>query len=306
MAIITIGNNHLTKTLQPGWTVNDDTYGLFTGVCTFEIDESLAYPTSEHLPFVGQAHPINVWNFMKADKISYKQMGGSKMAVSVTYIGIYGSGTGIIGRTKPNVQGTSGTSTEPIELHENFFKAPAAVGDPPVAVYTGIPIAGVGTGTTTPTIAPEYPKSSIVITPGKPPEYYTGNHGSQFTNDKNGKFVGFFDPAYPAFYGKKSYMNPVNSWTGFVYTTSMDDALWMKKRNCCVIANATSGTGTYVGAVQVLPPEYGSSWTAASGYQQLLLTNVGIEKFSASIYKITYTIRFSADGFPGEVYAQTR
>lgn len=306
MALITIGNNHLTATLQDGWTIQDDTYGLYTGVCTFEIDSSLAYPGSEYLPIVGTPHPIAAWSFMKADKISYKRMSGQKMSVSVTYVGILGTGVGVIGRTKPNVQGSTGTSTEPIENHENFYKSPSPVGDPPVSIYTGTPIAGVGTGSTTPTIAPEYSLSPLTIQAGETPKYYKGNHGAHFVAGNGGKFVGFIDPAYPYFYGKKSYLASVNSWTGVVYTSSIDDALWMKSRNCCVIANATAGTGTYVGAVQVLPPEYGSSWTAPSGYQQIILTNVGIEKFSTSVYKITYTIRFSADGFPGEIYAQTR
>lgn len=296
MALITIGNNHLAKVLQEGYTIDDDSYGLFTGTCVFEIDQGQVGPDSEYIPNPGDAHPDSRYNFMLADKRKRVFGSGNKVRVSVTYVGVYYQsdyGEGVINITYPQAGGTDGTSTEPVENHPHFWKAVMNGDDP---VYGGAPIAGVGTGTTDP-IAPNFPVSSRPKLAGDKNTYYQGNHGSQFTDAKGSRFLGFADPAFPKFYGKKSYLARVTSWTGVLYTTST--AFMNDLRN----HNLTTMTTNMVSGVKVLPDYYGSTFTAADGSPQLLIMNVGVERYSLNVYKITYTIRYNVDGFPNEIYA---
>lgn len=296
MALITIGNNHLAATLQPDYTIDDDSYGLFTGTCVFEIDQGQVAPDSEYIPNPGDPHPDARYNFMYADKRKRVFGSGSKARVSVTYVGVYFTsdyGEGTVQVTYPQATGTDGNSTEPIENHPHFWKE---VMDGDDFVYGGDPIAGVGTGTTDP-IAPIFPASTRPVAPGDKNTLYVGNHGAHFVDKDGSKFLGFMVPAFPKFYGKKSYLSRVTSWTGVIYTTSTAVANDIRNKNLCTMnTNAVNG-------IKILPDYYGSTFNAADGSPQLLLTNVGTERYSTKVYKITYTIRYNVDGFPTEVYA---
>lgn len=296
MPLITIGNNHLSATLQEGYTIDDDSYGLFTGTCVFEISQEQVAANSEYIPNPGDAHPDARYNFMFADKRKRVFGSGKKARVSVTYVGVQTQSTygeGVVYVTYPQAAGTEGTSTEPIENHPHFWKA---VMDGDDAVFGGAPIAGVGTGTTSP-IAPIYPASTRTLQPNDKNTYYVGNHGAHFIDSKGTKFVGFLDPAFPKFYGKKSYLGRVTSWTGVIYTTSTAVMNDISNRNLSTM------TTNKINGIRILPDYYGSTFTAADGSPQLLLTNVATERFSTKVYKITYTIRYNQDGFPTEVYA---
>lgn len=299
MALITIGNNHLGATLQEGYTIDDDSYGLFTGTCVFEISQEQVAPNSEYIPNPGDPHPDSRYAFMLADKRKRVFGSGKKARVSVTYVGVYFAATygeGTIYVTYPQATGTDGTSTEPIENHPHFWKD-VSVGDPPVPVYGGSPIAGVGTGEDNPTIAPIFPESTRPQQPQDTKKYFQGNHGSQFIDALGSRFVGFADPAFPKFYGKKSFLNRVTSWSGVIYTTSTDFMNEVRNKNCSLM------TTNKIEGIRILPDYYGTEFNAADGTPQLLLTNVATERFSQSVYKITYTIRYNIDGFPTEVYA---
>ena len=297
MALITIGNNHQTAVLQEGYTIDDDSYGLFTGTCVFEIDESKVGPASEDIPNPGDEHPDARYNFMFADKRKRIFGSGKKARVSVTYVGVLTQSTygeGVVYVTYPQAAGTEGTSTEPIENHPHFWKEVMSGDD---FVFGGDPIAGVGSGTTTPTIAPNFPASTRTLQPNDKNTYYVGNHGSHFIDAKGSKFVGFLDPAFPKFYGKKSYLSRVTSWTGVIYTTSTAVMNDIRDRNLSTM------TTNLINGIKILPDYYGGVFNAADGSPQLLLTNVATERFSTKVYKITYTIRYNQDGFPTEVYA---
>lgn len=296
MPLLTIGNNHLTAMLQEGYTIDDDSYGLFTGTCVFEIDQGQVGPASEYIPNPGDPHPDSRYNFMYADKRKRIFGSGNKARVSVTYVGVgrvadYGEGT--IQVTYPQASGTEGTSTEPIENHPHFWKD-VMNGD--VAVYGGTPIAGVGSGSTDP-INPNFPTSTRPNQPGDKNTYYQGNHGSHFIDAGGSKFIGFLVPAFPKFYGKKSYLARVTSWQGVLYTTSTAFMNDMREHN------VTTLNSNMVNGIRIIPDEYGSTFVANDGSPQLLLTNVATERFSTKVYKITYTIRYNIDGFPNEVYA---
>jgi hypothetical protein len=297
MALITIGNNHLAATLQEGYAIDDDSYGLFTGTCVFEISEELVAPNSESIPNPGDPHPDARYNFMFADKRKRVFGSGKKARVTVTYVGVYSQasyGEGIVYVTYPQATGNDGTSTEPIENHPHFWK-PVSIGDPPVAVYAGDPIAGVGTGTTSP-IAPVFPASTRPQQPQDKNTYYQGNNGSQFIDAKGSRFVGFADPAFPKFYGKKSYLARVTSWTGVIYTTSTAVMTDITNKNASTLST------NMINGIRILPDYYGTSFPAADGSPQLLLTNVSTERYSTKVYKITYTVRYNIDGYPTSVY----
>lgn len=297
MALLTIGNNHMTATLQEGWTVEDDSYGLYTGTCVFEIDESMSYPNMEYLPSPGDPHPISFYStFMFADKIKRVYGSGKKVRASVTYVGVYFTADGpdesVVNITQPNVDSTEGTSTEPIENHPNFFVQATGFGDP---------IAGVGTGTTTPTISPIYEQSTRGLNPQDKNTYYKGNNGSHFVSANGSRFVGFLDPNYRRHYGKKSYLSRITSWQGVLYTSSSAVANAIRDRN-----TVTMNTNfLYGGIIKMLPSFYGTSFSTTDGKAQLLLTNVGVTQFSTKIYKITYTLRYNKDGYPDDVYANS-
>ena len=298
MALITIGYNHLGATLQEGYTIDDDSYGLFTGTCVFEISEEQVAPNSEYIPNPGDPHPDVRYAFMLADKRKRVFGSGKKARVTVTYVGVYFSapyGEGSIYVTYPQATGNDGTSTEPIENHPHFWKT--VENEEEVAIYGGDPIAGVGTGETTPTIAPIFPASTRALQPQDKNQYYQGNHGSHFIDATGSRFVGFLDPAFPKFYGKKSFLNRVTSWSGVVYTTST--AFMNDVRN----KNASLMSTNKISDISILPSYYGTEFTAIDGTPQLLLTNVATERYSQGVYKITYTIRYNIDGFPTEVYA---
>jgi hypothetical protein len=298
MALITIGNNHLAATLQEGYTIDDDSYGLFTGTCVFEISQEQVAPDSELIPNPGDPHPDARYAFMLADKRKRVFGSGKKARVTVTYVGVYfqsNYGEGIIYVTYPQATGNDGTSTEPIENHPHFWKTVET--EEEVAIYGGDPIAGVGSGTSTPTIAPIFPESTRPQQPQDTKKYYQGNHGSQFIDAAGSRFVGFADPAFPKFYGKKSFLNRVTSWSGVVYTTSTDFMNDVRNKNASLM------TTNKISDIRILPDYYGTEFTAIDGTPQLLLTNVATERYSQGVYKITYTIRYNIDGFPTEVYA---
>lgn len=286
----------MAATLQEGYAIDDDSYGLFTGTCVFEIDTSKVAPNSEDIPNPGDPHPDARYNFMFADKRKRVFGSGSKVRVSVTYVGVYTQsdyGEGIVYVTYPQATGNDGTSTEPVENHPHFWKAVMNGDDP---VYGGDPIAGVGTGTTSP-IAPIFPASTRPQQPQDKNTYYQGNHGSLFVDAAGSRFVAFANPAFPKFYGKKSYLARVTSWSGVIYTTST--AVMNDIRN----KNSSTLTTNKVNGIRILPDYYGSTFVAEDGTPQLLLTNVSTERYSSVVYKITYTIRYNFDGFPTEIYA---
>ena len=133
---------------------------------------------------------------------------------------------------------------------------------------------------------------------------YEGDNGACFIQPTGGKFMGFLNPAFPKFYGKKSYISPTTSWTGIIYTSSLETAQLLKAYNCCT--TKTNKIETF----DILPSEYGTTFEATDGSAQLLFMNVGMKKFAGAgltaVYRITYTVRFCAEGFPGQVYPSKR
>jgi hypothetical protein len=295
-SLITIGASHQNITLLDGWTIDDDTYGLFTGTCVFEIDTSKVNLDSVDIPRTGDPHLVAPWSgFMFADKIKRKMMSGYKTQITVTYAGVYvfpeeeGGATNV---SRTNFSGTIGTSTEPIENHPNFF----------LPVTSDIPIAGLGAAVS-PAVIPDYPTTETKLAADEKRQYYAGDHGATFVQKTGGKFVGFLDPSHAKYYGKKSYLSPVMTFQGIIYTTN--SLIVTAFREALGRSGSTNSFGGFL--PRVIPTWLMSDaeeWVADDGDPQLLLTNTSFEDFSDTVIKITYTIRYNVEGYPLPVYPE--
>lgn len=285
MAPITKGNPLTTELLQPGYTVRNDGYGLWTGRCTFKADKSM---TGAALPVArGDAHPDATYAaFMFADKIEVLHGPNNIITINVDYVGISTDGYSQSTITDCNVSGAVSTTTEPIETHPNFFQATIGANA----------IAGVGTGTAT---LPIYEASTFKAKTSDAATLYKGDNGAHFTQKTGGQFVGFLDPAFPLYYGRKSYLAPQTGFSGILYTN--DSTIVDDMRNA--VGRSSFNRDWNSNLPELLPSYMGSTWTsvpippATVGESQLLLASVNFEDFGLNTYKINYTIRYSAEGW---------
>ena len=292
MAYINKGNTLTTPLLQPGYKVRDDGYGLWTGSCTFLLDKSM---TGASLPASlqrGAAHPDATYSaFMFANNVEITHGRNSICSVDVTYVGISSDGYAPGTTTNPNTSGAVTTTSEPIETHRNFFEAITSAGGP---------IAGVGTGTVT---APIYEASTFKAKVGDSTTLYKGDNGAHFTQKGGGQFVGFLDPQYPMYYGRKSYLAPVTGFSGVIYTNDAAVVVDMRK----AVGRASSDNDWNGNLPKLIPDYQGTTWlsdtgTALTGYPQLLLASVNAEDFGLDTYKVSYTIKYNDEGYVEPVY----
>jgi hypothetical protein len=260
MAIVKKGNALTTGQVQPGWTVQADGYGLWTGHANFKVDTYSGWNVSR-----GDAFPISDYmGVLFAQKVVRTNLNLQVDVISVDYVGLSTPGSTFL--SLPNVSGSNGLTSEHITTHPKFFTADGIAGPKPF--------------------------TSSTIVSGE----FKGLNGAHFEKPDGGKFLGFKDPESPLFYGKTNYLSPVTSYSGVVYTnvisrvTSLRGAL-----------GKTSGTKSFAG-VQLLPDYLGSSFTF-EGRNQLLLAQVNHEDYGKDLYKVSYEIRFFADGYPAKVYA---
>ena len=287
MARISKGNDLLLPVLQPGWTVHEDGYGLWTGRCVFKYDYTKA---TEPATFDrGVAHPdshFSEFMFSNTATVSYDRNGIA--TVTVDYVGVFnrteGAETNI---TEPNVSGAVTTVSESIETHPNFFVATTSLN----------PIAGVGTGSAT---LPMYTPTTLRVNGNDNYPLYEGNNGACFSQITGGKFVGFLNPEYKYFYGRKSYLAPQTGFSGFIYVATASEDTTVQSFMSCV--GRSSNDNTWYGTLPKLLPDYiGDSFTGPAG-PALLLASVNFEDFGKNVVKINYTIRYSSEGFNEDVY----
>jgi hypothetical protein len=264
MAIVKKGNELATGQVQPGWTVQADGYGLWTGHANFKVDSGSSWNVSR-----GDAFPISNYNgVLFAQKVVRTNLNLDVDVVSVDYVGLSTPGSTFL--SLPNVSGSNGLTSEHITTHPKFFTADGIAGPKPVGGY-----------------AP-----STIVT-GE----FVGLNGSHFETAQGGKFMGFKDTAAPLFYGKTNYLAPVTSYSGVVYTNTLDRVTALRGA-----LGKTSGTKSFAG-VQLLPDYLGNSYVTGSPLRnQLLLAQVNHEDYGKDLYKVSYEIRFFADGYTAKVY----
>lgn len=275
MARISQGNALTTAMLQPGAKFQTDGYGLVTGTLVFKED---AAGSSTFLAR-GSACPITAYSFCKVHKANTSIDALGINTYTVDYVGISLADAGSSTITKPQVTGSQGLTSENITAHPNFFEL--ATG------FTGTPIAGVGSGTLA---TPAYTAKTDVS-----PTEYEGNNGSRFAAVTGNKFLGFKVAANKTLYGKTNYLAPQTSFAGHFYTTVEATVQGMLAR-----VGKTSGTNQF-NSVALLPSYAGTTFTVG-GLNQLLLAQVSVEDY-ASLYKVTYEVRFNRDGYNASVYA---
>jgi len=293
MAYINKGNDLTDLLLQAGYSIRDDGYGLWTGKCTFLLDKSM---TGSALPFLiarGDEHPDPKYSpFMTCNNIEIVHGKNSICTISADYVGISADGYAPSDITSPNVSGAVSTTSEGIETHPNFFEATIGADA----------IAGVGTGTA---ILPIYEASTFKAKTSDAATLYKGENGAHFTQKTGGQFVGFLDPAFPLYYGRKSYLAPQTGFSGVIYTTDEDVVNAMRDA-----VGRSSSTRDWNGILPNLLPDYvGATFLstpigAGSALPQLLLASVNFEDFGLNVKKINYTIRFNAEGWVTAVHPE--
>jgi hypothetical protein len=279
--LIRYGNDLESGVLQAGYTIENDGYGLLTCRATYKIDTAIVTPIPPSR--FARGSDFEKDTRLKLHKWSVTYNTAQVSTVTGDYVGIE------IGQfTRPNCHGDDGLSTEKIETHPNFFTITAGS-------TASQPIAGKQ--------STWHPSPNNLAQGGV--NLMEGNNGATFQPaseaNKGGKFLGFYNENYPDYYGKTSYLAPTTVFTGIVYTTEASNVNMMKT----LVGAATNQNDLGLGGFpQLVPPEYGTTWTAPNGNPQLLLSKVNCENYGL-LYKINYEIRYSREGFPYVVYPNT-
>ena len=267
--------------LQPGWTVENDGYGLLTCKADFirNNDGPISASSIRNVTFPGDSR-------LKMHKFSVSHISLNRLKITVDSIGIDSTqpgGSSIW--TMPQVSGSNGLSTEKIETHPNFFVNPDYW-------VNSSPIAGNGPYT-------QSNKGPIITKSDKTNDRsYIGLNGACFERADGGRFIGFVDKTYPRLYGKSSYLAPTTIWSGIVYTSEPGKVADFKDRVGQSFASNDLGD---TNAPNFLATAYATVWTASDGSWQLLVTKADTENFG-HLYKISYEIRFNKEGFDDLVY----
>jgi hypothetical protein len=295
------GDDLLEDILLPGWKLSDDGFGLHTLSATFKADATLGFEFLRGDPFT-----VEDYNYCKLHKqtTSFDALGIA--TTNAEYVGIdpdINSGN----YTNPQITSAGGLTTEKIESHPYFAVTFAQsrlriAGSEP---YTASPIG--------PLVAIKNPANYNSITvPGgaigvTKQQSFIGDNGACFENATGGKFLGFFDPAYPYFYGKTSYLAPQQTISGIVYVKEATLA-----NKFLELLNYSSGDANWKGNLPDIIPTYLTgpfTITVSTGpettdtYNLLLLTQVNIESFGA-LFKISYEIKYSTVGWHPAVYEE--
>lgn len=273
MALIENGNDLVQPIILPGWTVQNDGFGLVTSTTKYKADTTFDVDT---LTDRGTPHPDPTYSFLKAHKYSISWDALGIAYVTVDYVGIDpDSSEGQ--RTQPNTSGANGLTAENITSHPNFFVGQAG--------FFG-PIAGIQ-----PYEQDETGEFAPMVN-GSPA--YLGLNGACFEKKKGGRFIGFVNPAYSQFYGKTQYLAATTTYSGVIYAAS--DALVLDFLSYLNKATSTTAWGSW----DLLP-----DW-APVGFQmgvggRNLLSQINVESYG-SLFKISYEIRYAERGWDVDVY----
>jgi len=118
MASVTKGNQLTSRKLQPGWTIEDDGFGLLTARATYVVSQNTEYGASGS-QVIGKA-PKRGDAFENDPRLTCHRASSSvnKNGLQVITAEFCGIANG--NRTSPNVTGRGATTTEPIQRHLSF------------------------------------------------------------------------------------------------------------------------------------------------------------------------------------------
>ena len=285
MARIDVGNNLVDPKLAPGWKVSDDGYGLRTCSATYNADKDSGFDFIR-----GEAFPVTGYEYLKLHKqtSSFNSLG--MQVQQCDYVGIDPETNGGE-HTNPQITTANGLTSENISTNPNFF---LPGGDGYGDVIANIAFASSPLGPVVPYMDGTVKKSR---------NSFVGDHGACFESEDGGRFIGFVDPTYKHFFGKTNYLAPTSSFSGHFYTSQQSDVQHM-----LAYLGTTSYDNDWSGTMPKIVPEYfGTSFhsSVADGeYDQLLLSQVNVEDFGL-LYKVSYEVRYSVQGWPDEVYRKS-
>jgi hypothetical protein len=119
---IDYGNDLLTRTLQPGWTVESDGFGLLQSRCIFKIDTDQVIDVFGVTQFNrGDAHPITHYANLKLYKASYVTEKGGVSTITAEYCGV-DLAKYPYGLTDPQCGMVGSSASEDIAHHPNFIR----------------------------------------------------------------------------------------------------------------------------------------------------------------------------------------
>lgn len=273
MALEEKGNDLTSPIIQPGWTVSGDGFGLVTSTTRYKADFGFDI---DALTDRGTPHPDPTYSFLKAHKYSVSWDALGIATISVDYVGIDpDSNEG--NSTKPNTSNANGLTAENITSHPNFFNN--------VAPYA-IALAGL------PPYTQDDPNNVAPIVNDAPA--YLGANGACFEKENGGRFIGFVKPEYESLYGKTQYLATTTTYTGVVYYANVSLV-----QGLLALLNTATATNSWGSAYPLLPawaPVGATTWGNKN-----LLSQVNVEEFG-SLYKVTYEIRYSKEGWDSLTY----
>jgi hypothetical protein len=271
MAPITKGNDLDTPVLQPGYVVADDGYQVLTCKAVYKCNHGVAGGAFTRGDSFGPDPRL------KAHKISISYGANDIATVTVDYIGLETESAFSL----PNVSGSATLTTEPITNHPNFFVAGSSGG-----------IAGPG----------PYTPSTIVSSLKPYGQPFQGDNGAIFELADGGRFLGFYDNADPVarkLYQKTGYLAPTSTFNGVIYTNTAGNINTFRG----YIGKTMNQRGP-TGFAYLLPSYYGSAFLSPDEDDQLLIASAHFEDYGA-IFKISYELRFNAEGYTHLVYSST-
>lgn len=280
MARIDVGNDLSGYVVKPGWKISDDGYGLRTATIQFTTD------VTNGVDFVrGEACPISGYDYLHLHKQTSTMDALGVQIQSCDYVGI-APDVNEGNNTNPQITSSNSLTTEPLTGHPNFVNAAGGgYGD----VIAGAP------NYTQSDLAPMVTETDASNKPVKV-HGYIGEHGACFERETGGRFIGFVDPSFGAFYGKTSYLSPTTTISGHYYTK-----LTTEVTAVLAYIGWSSNDSSWNDSFQPLLPDYfGGPFDGDNG-NQLLLSQVNIEDFG-DLYKISYEIRYSKVGWSDSVY----
>jgi hypothetical protein len=285
MARIDVGNDLTDYIIKPGWKVSDDGYGLRTATIQFTTD------ISNGVDFVrGEACPITGYEYLHLHKQTSAMDSLGMQIQTCDYVGIAPDvNEGLT--TNPQISTSNGLTSENISTNPNFF---LPGGDGYGDVIANIAFAASSLGPVVSYMDGATKKSR---------QSFVGDHGACFETQDGGRFIGFVDPEFKHFFGKSNYLAPTTSFSGHFYTneqaTVQQMVTWL---------GTTSYDNDWAGTLPKIVPTYiGTSFHSSvedGEYDQLLLSQVNVEDFG-DLYKVSYEVRYSIQGWPDEVYRKS-
>jgi hypothetical protein len=271
MARVSKGDSLGELVLQPGWTIEEDGFGLLTSRLTFVTSHGSGDFSSPkgNKPNRGDAHPKDVRLTCHRATETFNSNGLS--VVVAEYIGIAKGNS-----TSPEVTGRGNMSTDPITTHKDFVKTIGGTKDAPKngAIFDE--------------------NTELFINFGTVPE---GTPSTAENPGGGGSIAGWIKR------GVRSYLNPGFGISGHFYTSNFGVASALKQQ-----MGKSSSTGKYAG-INLLGGLAGlgssdsiwGTWSSNEEVPQLLLTGLAID-FYGTLIKVSYDITFAKDGWDYQIY----